>query len=42
MATKKTKATQEADKGPICQVQACERPAYLRGLCEVHWNDPKA
>jgi hypothetical protein len=30
----------EADT-PICLVPDCSEPVYLRGLCEVHWADPK-
>jgi hypothetical protein len=44
MTTKiKTKEKpQEADTGPICVVPECDRPVYVRGLCEAHWADPKA
>jgi hypothetical protein len=39
----KTKAkTQETATGPICVVPDCDKPVYVRGLCEVHWVDPRA
>jgi hypothetical protein len=31
-------AKKKTVKGPICQVAGCDNPAYLRGLCEGHWN----
>lgn len=33
--------TRAADTGPICTVPRCDRPVYVRGLCEVHWADPR-
>jgi hypothetical protein len=39
MATKKT---QKAATGPTCAIDGCDKPVYVRGVCEVHWNDPKA
>jgi hypothetical protein len=39
MATKKT---QKAATGPTCAIGGCDKPVYVRGVCEVHWNDPKA
>jgi hypothetical protein len=40
--TKKAERPQEADTGPICTVPDCDKPVYVRGLCEDHWADPKA
>ena len=37
---KTTERPQEAVTGPLCQVAGCDKPAYLRGLCEAHWADP--
>ena len=36
-----TKKTTQADTGPICTVPDCDKPVYVRGLCEAHWEDPK-
>jgi hypothetical protein len=35
-------SAQEAATGPTCAIEGCGRPIYVRGLCEVHWADPKA
>jgi hypothetical protein len=45
MATKKKTAIerpQEAETGPTCTVERCDKPLFLRGLCEAHWADPRA
>jgi hypothetical protein len=49
MATKTKTTTQKAaeratvpDTGTTCTVEGCDKPLYLRGLCEDHWADPKA
>jgi hypothetical protein len=44
MTAKKKDAekTQKADTGPLCTVQSCDKPVFLRGLCTVHWARPKA
>jgi hypothetical protein len=40
--TKTAERPQEADTGPICVVRDCDKPVSVRGVCEVHWADPKA
>jgi hypothetical protein len=40
--TKTAKKAQEAPTGPICTVPGCDKPIYVRGLCEDHWNNPNA
>lgn len=42
MATKTKARPQEAATGPTCTVPGCDKPIIVRGLCEVHWADPKA
>jgi hypothetical protein len=45
MATRKTTrikaSSRKAAAGPTCTVEGCDKPIYVRGLCEVHWADPK-
>ena len=39
---KKTQKTVEPNTGPTCTVPDCDKPVYVRRLCENHWNDPRA
>jgi hypothetical protein len=39
--SQKAEGPQEAE-GPTCTVPDCDKPVYVRGLCEGHWADPKA
>jgi hypothetical protein len=38
--TAKKKAEPEQPQGATCTVPTCDRPVYVRGLCEEHWADP--
>jgi hypothetical protein len=38
--SQKAERPQEAETGPTCTVPDCDRPVYVRGLCEEHWADP--
>ena len=35
-------AKKKEQTGPTCAVEGCTKPIYVRGLCEKHWEDPKA
>jgi hypothetical protein len=40
--TKTAERPQKADTGPTCAVEGCDKPLFLRGLCQLHWADPTA
>jgi hypothetical protein len=38
MAAKRKAET--APQEPVCVIDGCDNPVFVRGFCQQHWEDP--